>query len=106
MEKGRRRTTAAGRVSGGAVRKIISDVLGKEVRYQQISFEAYTDRFVSFGMSDAMAQAMTDTAWAKNEGLDNGVQRTPENSTLTSFRDWCEEVLQPAVLEQTKAAAP
>jgi uncharacterized protein YbjT (DUF2867 family) len=77
--------------------RIISEVLGKEVRFQQIAFEAYKERFVSFGMSDAMAQGMTDMAWAKNEGLDNGVQRTAENSTPTSFRQWCEEVLKPAV---------
>jgi uncharacterized protein YbjT (DUF2867 family) len=76
---------------------IISEVLGKEVRFQRNAFEAYKDRFVSFGMSDAMAQGMTDMAWAKNEGLDNGVQRTPENSTPTSFRQWCEQVLKPAV---------
>ena len=45
----------------------------------------------------AMAQGMTDMAWAKNEGIDNAVQRTPENSTPTSFRQWCEQVLKPAV---------
>ncbi|HWY18703.1 MAG TPA: hypothetical protein VNY27_08335 [Solirubrobacteraceae bacterium] len=56
-------------------------------------------------MSDSMAQGMTDTAAAKNEGLDNGVQRTPQNSTPTSFREWCEEVLKPAVLDQTETAA-
>jgi len=83
----------------------ISDVLGKEVRYQQIPFEAYKDRFVEFGMSEAMAQGMTDMAWAKNEGLDNGAQRAPQNSTPTSFRHWCEEVLKPAVLDQTETAA-
>jgi uncharacterized protein YbjT (DUF2867 family) len=77
--------------------EVISDVLGKEIRFQQNTFEAYKDRFVSFGMSDAMAQGMTDMAWAKNEGIDNGVQRTPENSTPTSFRQWCERVLRPAV---------
>ena len=77
--------------------RIISEVLGKEVRFQQTTFEAYKERFVSFGMSDPMAQGMTDMAWAKNEGLDNGVQRTPENSTPTSFRQWCEEVLKPAI---------
>jgi hypothetical protein len=49
-------------------------------------------------MSEAMAQGMTDMARAKNEGLDNGVQRTPQNSTPTSLRQWCEEVLKPAVL--------
>jgi len=44
-----------------------------------------------------MTQGYTDMARAKNEGLDNGVQRTPENSTPTSFRQWCQEVLTPAV---------
>ena len=77
--------------------EIMSQVLGKDVRFRQITFEAYKDRFVRLGMSDAMAQGYTDMAWAKNEGLDNGVQRTPENSTPTSFRQWCEEVLKPAV---------
>jgi uncharacterized protein YbjT (DUF2867 family) len=77
--------------------RIMSEVLGQDVRFQQTTFEAYKDRFVSFGMSDAMAQGMTDMAWAKNEGIDNAVQRTPENSTPTSFRQWCEEVLKPAV---------
>jgi uncharacterized protein YbjT (DUF2867 family) len=76
---------------------IMSEVLGKDVRFQQTTFDAYKDRFVSFGMSDAMAQGMTDMAWAKNQGLDNAVQRTPQNSTPTSFRQWCEEVLKRAV---------
>jgi uncharacterized protein YbjT (DUF2867 family) len=80
--------------------RIISEVLGRPVRFQQIPFAAYKDRFVGFGLSDAMAQGMTDMAWAKNEGLDNAVQRTPENSTPTTFRQWCEEVLKPAVLGQ------
>jgi uncharacterized protein YbjT (DUF2867 family) len=85
--------------------EIASEVLGKDVRFQQTTFEAYKARFLGFGMSDAMAQGMTDMAWAKNEGLDNAVQRTPENTTPTSFRHWCEEVLKPAVLDQTPAAA-
>ena len=77
--------------------QIMSEVLGKPVRFQQISLEAYKDRFTGFGMSDAMAQGMTDMAWAKNQGLDNAVQRTPGNSTPTSFRQWCEEVLKDAI---------
>jgi uncharacterized protein YbjT (DUF2867 family) len=77
--------------------ELISEVLGKEVRFQQTTFEAYKDRFVGLGMSEAMARGMTDMAAAKNEGLDNAVKRTPENSTPTSFREWCEEVLKPVV---------
>ena len=37
-------------------------------------------------------------AAAKNNGLDNAEPRTPENTTPTSFRQWCEEVLKPAVV--------
>ena len=77
--------------------QIISQVLGTDVRFQQITFEAYKDRFIRLGTSDAMAQGYTDMARAKNQGLDNGVQRTPQNSTPTSFRQWCEEVLKPTV---------
>ena len=77
--------------------EISSQVLGKDVRFQQITFEAYKDRFIRLGMSDATAQGYTDLAWAKNEGLDNGVQRTPPNSTPTSFRQWSDDVLKPAV---------
>jgi hypothetical protein len=36
-------------------------------------------------------------ALAKNDGLDNAEPRTPENSTPTSFRQWCAEVLSPAL---------
>jgi uncharacterized protein YbjT (DUF2867 family) len=85
--------------------EIISEVLGTQVRFQQTTFEVYRDRFVGAGMSEAMAQGMTDMAAAKNDGIDNAVQRTPENSTPTSFRQWCEEVLKPAVTGQTAATA-
>jgi hypothetical protein len=49
-------------------------------------------------MSEAMARAMVDMALAKNQGLDNAEPRTPQATTPTSFRQWCEEVLKPAVL--------
>jgi len=88
-------------ISFNDMAQIISDVLGKEIRFQQTTFEAYKNRFVGFGMSDAMAQGMTDMAAAKNNGLDNAIQRTPENTTPTTFREWCEQVLKPAVYDRT-----
>jgi uncharacterized protein YbjT (DUF2867 family) len=84
--------------------EIISEVLGKQVQFARTTFEAYKDMFVGLGMSDAMAQGMTDMAWAKNEGLDNAVRRTPGNSTPTSFREWCEETFMQAVHGQTPSA--
>jgi uncharacterized protein YbjT (DUF2867 family) len=83
---------------------IISDVLGMPVSFQQISFEAYHSQFLKFGFSQAMAQGMTDMARAKDRGLDLGVVRTPENSTSTSFRQWCEEILRPLILNGERAS--
>jgi uncharacterized protein YbjT (DUF2867 family) len=80
--------------------EILSDVLGKPVTYEQIRLDAYNARFVQFGMTEAMARGMTDMAWAKDQGLDLTVPRTAENSTPTSFRQWCEDTLKPAVLGQ------
>jgi uncharacterized protein YbjT (DUF2867 family) len=77
---------------------IMSDVLGRPVRFQQIPGEAFTASLLDAGMSEAMAQGMLDMFRAKDDGLDNAEPRTPENSTPTSFRQWCEEVLRPAVL--------
>lgn len=80
--------------------KIISEVLGTEVRYQQIPFETFTSNLTGRGMSQAMAQAMTDMMSAKNAGLDNAAKRTLLTSTPTSFRQWCEDTLKQAVEAQ------
>ncbi|MEI8697789.1 hypothetical protein RPG13_04775 [Mesorhizobium sp. ISC15] len=75
----------------------MSQVLGKPVRFEQVSFEAFRAGFIERGASEAFAQAMVDMLEAKNEGLDNAEPRTPQSTTPTSFRQWCEEVLKPAV---------
>jgi hypothetical protein len=49
-------------------------------------------------MSEAVAQGMLDMMVAKDEGIDNDEPRTPQATTPTSFRQWCEEVLKPAVV--------
>jgi len=76
---------------------IISDVLGKPVRYQQTTPEANLELALAQGATPAMAQARVDMAVAKNNGLDHGITRTPEASTPTTFRDWCTEILKPAL---------
>jgi uncharacterized protein YbjT (DUF2867 family) len=81
--------------------QIMSEVLDKPVHFQQISGEALKARLSGDGMSEAMAQGMVDMMLAKNEGLDNAAPRTPQSTTPTSFRQWCEEVLKPAVLAST-----
>ena len=84
-------------LSPNEMARIISEVLGTEVGYQQISGAAFTARLTGFGMTEAMAQGMADMFDAKNQGLDNAEPRTPESTTPTTFRQWCEDVLKPAV---------
>ena len=78
--------------------QIISEVLGRPIRFQQIPFEAFKASLIESGASESMATAMVEMMVAKNEGLDNMEPRTAESTTPTSFRQWCEEILKPAVL--------
>ena len=78
--------------------QIMSEVLAKPVRFQPISLDAFKARLADQGMSAAFIQGYIDMMAAKNAGLDNAEPRTPQSTTPTSFRQWCEEVLKPAVL--------
>ena len=73
---------------------ILSDVLGKEVRYQQIPLERMRAELQGSGAAPGLIDGMI----AKDDGLDNLVTRTPENSTPTSLRQWAQEALKPAIL--------
>ncbi|WP_261568861.1 NAD(P)H-binding protein [Frankia gtarii] len=77
---------------------IMSEVLDRPIRHQQIPGEAFKATLIEHGMSDAIAQAMLAMFTAKDNGLDNAEPRTPEFTTPTTFRQWCEEVLKPAIL--------
>ena len=78
--------------------QVVSEVLDRPVRYRQVPGPDFKARMMQFGMSDAIAQGLLDMAVAKDAGLDNAVPRTARTSTPTSFRQWCQQVLKPAVL--------
>ncbi|MFK0262623.1 NAD(P)H-binding protein [Streptomyces angustmyceticus] len=84
-------------LSPNEMARIMSEVLGTAVGYRQVPGADLKQRLNGAGMSDAMAQGMVDMFEAKNQGLDNAEPRTPESTTPTTFRQWCEEVLKPAV---------
>lgn len=85
-------------LSFNGMAQIMSEVLAKPVRFQPISLGAFKARLADQGMSTAFIQGYIDMMAAKNAGLDNAEPRTPQSTTPTSFRQWCEEVLKPAVL--------
>jgi hypothetical protein len=77
---------------------IMSEVLAKPVRYERQSLAEFGAALADYGMGDAFVQGMVDMMRAKDEGLDDGVPRTQETASPTTFRQWCQEVLRPAVL--------
>jgi uncharacterized protein YbjT (DUF2867 family) len=78
--------------------RIMSEVLGKAVRFQEIPGEAFKARLLQRGMSEPMAQGNLDMWVAYGQGLDTAERRTPQSTTPTSFRQWCSEELKPRVM--------
>ena len=77
--------------------QIMSEALGRPVRFQQVPAADYKTTMMEYGMSEAWAQGLVDMAAAQDEGIYDAEQRAARRSH-TSFRQWCEEVLRPAVL--------
>lgn len=76
---------------------ILSDVLGRPVRFEQMPMEAYKSRMVSRGMSEAFAQGLVDMMTAKNEGVDNTASRAIAADVSTTFRQWSETVMKSVI---------
>ncbi len=82
---------------------IISEVIGREVRYQQVPFDAFKAQLMGRGLTDAFAHGYVDMLRAKNEGMDNVAPRSTAIIGPTSFHQWAEEKLRPVVLGSTSA---
>ncbi len=78
--------------------QIMSDVLDRPVRYQQVPAEAFKANLIQHGMAEPWAQNLTDLLVAVDHGIYNIEPRTPASTTPTTFRQWCQEILNPAIL--------
>ena len=77
--------------------QIMSEVLQRPIRFQQVTGEAYKATLMQYGMTGAWAQGLVDMAEAQDQGIYNE-PRVAQSIARTSFRQWCEDVLKPAVL--------
>ena len=77
---------------------IVSDVIGREVRYEHQTYTAYKQAAMARGLTDAFAQGYVDMLRAKEEGMDNVAPRASAIIGMTSFRQWAREELQPALV--------
>ncbi|MFD8328217.1 NAD(P)H-binding protein [Streptomyces lydicus] len=77
--------------------RIMSEVLGRPIRYERQTLDAFGTALAGRGVGDALVQGYLDMMRAKDDGLDEGVRRTLQTASPTTFREWCEQVLKPAV---------
>jgi uncharacterized protein YbjT (DUF2867 family) len=77
---------------------ILTDVLGTPVRYRLGDRAALEQFLVGRGFSGAMARSMMDMDLAGERGINNATPRTAENTTPTTFREFAEETVKPAVV--------
>ncbi|WP_405865486.1 MULTISPECIES: NAD(P)H-binding protein [unclassified Streptomyces] len=77
--------------------QVVSEVLERPVGYRQAGIEAYRERALQHGASEAWAQGLIDMAVAQNAGAYDEQHRTAQPAP-TGFRQWCEVVLRPAFL--------
>jgi len=77
--------------------EVISDTLGRTIRYRQVPLPDYRATLLRYGASQAMAQDMADMIEAQNSGIYDAERRDPNSAGATSFRQWCQDTLRPAV---------
>ncbi|MEV4119686.1 NAD(P)H-binding protein [Micromonospora sp. NPDC049645] len=74
--------------------QIISETLGQPVAYHQVTLTDYRTRYESSGASPAVVDAMVEMAEAQAAGV---YPPASVRGDGTTFREWCESVLKPAV---------
>ncbi|MFE7930079.1 NAD(P)H-binding protein [Streptomyces sp. NPDC057456] len=78
--------------------RVVSEVLDRPVRVRQITVAEQKARLTGFGATEAWAQGVADMMDAQNtQGFYGAAQPSTPDTAPTSFRQWCEEVLKPAV---------
>ena len=77
---------------------VVSEVAGREVRYEQVPFEALEAQLVGRGANPAFARAYVDMLRAKEEGMDNEAPRESAIIGSINFRRWAQDELRPVLL--------
>ena len=75
--------------------KILSDSIGKPVRFIQIASDQVYQSFLSMGASPGFAKAIVEMYQALAQPGAIAEPRTPQSTNPTSLREWSDEVLRP-----------
>jgi uncharacterized protein YbjT (DUF2867 family) len=77
--------------------EVMSEVLGKPISYTPIKPDDYKATMMRYGASESNAQGFADMAVAQNNGV-YVTEAEIAKRAPTSFQDWCENVLKPAMV--------
>ncbi|MCP3098509.1 NmrA family NAD(P)-binding protein [Myxococcus sp. K15C18031901] len=87
------------------VAAILSEALGRPVRYVQVGMDDTRKALVGYGMPGFMVDLFTEMFGAYNDGrMSPAESRSAETTTATALATWAREVLKPAV-DQARASA-
>jgi uncharacterized protein YbjT (DUF2867 family) len=75
--------------------KILSDSIGKPVKYVQITPDQAYQSFLGVGASPGFAKALVEMYQALSKPNAIAEPRTPETTTTTTLREWSEKVFSP-----------
>jgi uncharacterized protein YbjT (DUF2867 family) len=79
--------------------RVVSEVLDRPVRFQRLSVGDYKATVLRHGATEAVAKGLADMVRAlDDQGFYGASAPSTPDTAPTGFRQWCEEVLKPAVL--------
>ncbi|MFI1164576.1 hypothetical protein ACH4UM_13340 [Streptomyces sp. NPDC020801] len=79
--------------------QVISEVLRRPVRVRRTGVADYRASLLERGASEGWAQGLADMAQAlEDQGFYGADAPSTPETAPTGLRQWCEEVLKPAVL--------
>lgn len=85
------------RLTPTAMTKTIADVLDREVRLTPITTQRLKAMLAERGASEGWALGVSDMVTAQNDGVYEAEPNGVPPASRTGFRDWCRQVLAPAV---------
>jgi uncharacterized protein YbjT (DUF2867 family) len=77
--------------------QVMSEVLGRTIRFQQVPLADVKAMALRSGASEERAQSMVDMIEAQNHGIYDSEPRDRHSPAPTSFRQWCQDTLKPAL---------
>jgi uncharacterized protein YbjT (DUF2867 family) len=79
--------------------KILSESIGKPVKYVQITPDQAYQTFLDMGASPGFARALVEMYQALSKPNALAEPRTPETTTTTTLREWSDKFLRPLVTD-------